>query len=79
MGDHEAPKVVPDDATERTWRTLVHALAVTAVVGAATAVYQLAASGDALTLVTVATTAGSGALMAAGAWVHRTVEKYLSR
>lgn len=77
MGEHEAPTT--DDAASRTWRTLVQALAVTALVGAATAVTQAVGDGDALTLTTVATTAGTGALMAVGAWVHRRLESVMER
>ena len=79
---HEAPvpALTPErDARTRAARSALQALAVTAIVGAATAVYQLAGDGDALTLVTVATTAGSGALMAVGAWAHRKLEGYLDR
>ncbi|WP_152476612.1 hypothetical protein [Nocardiopsis salina] len=79
MGEHTGPAPAPDDAATRTWRTLLQALAVTAVVGAATAVTQLVGDGDALTLATVATTAGTGALMAVGAWVHRKLDRYLER
>lgn len=68
-----------DDAAERTWRTALQALAVTAIVGAATAVTQGLGDGDVLTLATVATTAGTGALMAVGAWVHRRLEHVLGK
>ena len=74
---HEAPTPAPTaarDARSRGARTLLQALAVTVIVGAATAVAELATDGGVLTLATVATTAGTGALMAAAAWVQRKVE-----
>lgn len=74
---HEAPTPEPTaarDARTRAVRSLLQALAVTVIVGAATAVYQLAADGGALTLATVATAAGTGGLMAAAAYVQRRVE-----
>lgn len=74
-----AHKNTRDDAAERTWRTALQALAVTAIVGAATAVTQTLSDGDVLTLATVATTAGTGALMAVGAWVHRRLEHVLGK
>lgn len=83
---HESPTPILGSAAEarqdarlRALRTVAHALAVTALVGASTAVYQLAAGGEALDLVTVGTTAGTGALMAVGAWVHRRLEAVLDR
>ena len=74
---HEAPKSEPTparDARTRAVRTLLQALAVTVLVGAATAVSELATDGGVLTLATVATAAGTGALMAAAAYVQRRVE-----
>lgn len=82
MGVHSAPTPAstPErDARSRALRSLLQAVAVTALVGAGTAVYQLSAGGDTLSLATVATTAGSGALMAVGAWVHRKLEAWLDR
>ncbi|MFE3461382.1 hypothetical protein ACFXKD_27880 [Nocardiopsis aegyptia] len=80
---HEAPKPLPGtpaadrrDAIMRMVRTLGQALAVTVLIGASTAVYQLSQSGDVLTLATVGTAAGSGALMAAAAWAQRRLEAY---
>lgn len=62
------------DARSRALRSLGQAAAVTALVGAATAVYELTLGGEALTLATVATAAGTGALMAVAAWVQRRLE-----
>lgn len=73
---HESPKPAPTaarDARTRAIRTLLHGLAVTVLVGAASAVSGLATDGGVLTLATVATSAGTGALMAAAAYVHRRV------
>lgn len=74
---HHAPKPTEDqvDARARAGRTLLHALAVTVLVGAATGVYQLAADGAALSLATVGTAAGTGALMALAAYVQRAMGK----
>lgn len=74
---HEAPTpaVTPErDARSRAARTLLHGLAVTVLVGAATAVTELATDGGVLTLATVGTAAGTGALMAVAAYVQRRVE-----
>lgn len=74
---HESPTPAPTparDARTRALRTLLQGLAVTALVGAATAVYQLATTGDALTLATVGTSALTGAGMAVAAWVQRRLE-----
>ena len=74
---HEAPTpaVTPErDARSRAARTLLHGLAVTVLVGAATAVSELATDGGVLTLATVGTAAGTGALMAVAAYVQRRVE-----
>jgi len=74
---HESPNPTPTaerDARSRALRTLLHALAVTVLVGAATAVSELAVDGGVLTLATVATAAGTGALMAAAAYVQRRIE-----
>ncbi|WP_116248162.1 hypothetical protein [Nocardiopsis sp. FIRDI 009] len=77
---HESPTPVPGtpsadraDARSRGWRTLAQAAAVTALVGAATAVAELVGS-DSLSLTTVATAAGTGALMALAAWAQRRME-----
>lgn len=74
---HHAPTPTEDqvDARSRAGRTLLHALAVTVLVGAATGVYQLAADGAALSLATVGTAAGTGALMALAAYVQRAMGK----
>lgn len=75
---HEAPTPAPTaerDARTRGLRSLAQALAVTVLVGASTAIYQLAATGDALTLATVGTAAGTGALMAVAAYVQRRLGK----
>ena len=78
---HASPTPTPgsraetsQDARSRSLRTLLQALAVTVIVGAATAVAELATDGGVLTLATVATPAGTGALMAAAAWVQRKLE-----
>lgn len=71
---HEAPTPAPTDAREartRAVRTLAQALAVTVLVGAATAITELATTDSVLTLATVATAAGTGALMAVAAYVQR--------
>lgn len=73
---HEAPKPAPTterDARTRAARSLFQALAVTVLVGAATAVSELATTDSVLTLATVATAAGTGALMAVAAYVQRRV------
>lgn len=75
---HESPTPEPTterDARSRGLRTLVQALAVTLLVGAATAVTELATAGGVLTLATVGTAAGTGALMAVAAYVQRILEK----
>ena len=73
---HEAPTTAaPADARSRAARTLLQALAVTVLVGAATAVTELATDGGVLTLATVGTAAGTGALMAVAAYVQRRFEK----
>ncbi|MFC4563286.1 hypothetical protein ACFO4E_15595 [Nocardiopsis mangrovi] len=78
---HASPAPIPGsrsetaaDARSRALRTLVQALAVTAVVGASTAVYQLVTSGDALTGATVITAALTGAGTVVAAWVRRRLE-----
>lgn len=75
---HEAPTPAPTaerDARTRAARTLFHGLAVTVLVGAATAVSELAVDGGVLTLATVGTAAGTGALMAVAAYVQRRMGK----
>lgn len=73
---HEAPKpTVETDARSRGLRTLAQALAVTVLVGAATAVSDLVTDGGVLTLATVGTAAGTGALMAVAAYVQRRLGK----
>ena len=75
---HEAPTPAPTaerDARTRAVRSLVQALAVTVLVGAATAVSELATDSGALTLATVGTAAGTGALMAVAAYVQRRMGK----
>lgn len=68
-----------DDAGTRSARTIAQAAVMTAIVGAATAVYQVAADGDVMTLATVGTAAASGALTALAAFVHRKIEKHLGK
>lgn len=73
---HEAPTpATGQDARSRAARTLLQALAVTVLVGAATAVSELATDGGVLTLATVGTAAGTGALMAVAAYIQRRLEK----
>lgn len=74
---HAVP--VKDDAGSRSFRTLMQAAAMTVAVGAATAVYQVAADGDVLTLATVGTAAASGALTALAAFVHRKIDGFLGK
>jgi hypothetical protein len=70
------PELTPErDARSRAVRTLLQGLAVTVLVGAATAVSELATDGSVLTLATVATAAGTGALMAVTAYVQRRLGK----
>ncbi|MFF8768480.1 hypothetical protein ACF07Q_28530 [Nocardiopsis dassonvillei] len=70
------PASTPErDARARALRTLLQGLVVTVLVGAATAVSELASDGGVLTLATVATTAGTGALMAVAAYVQRRLGK----
>lgn len=71
---HEAPKPAPTperDARTRAARSLFQALVVTVLVGAATAITELATDGGLPALATVATAAGTGALMAVAAYVQR--------
>lgn len=68
-----------DDAGTRSARTIAQAAVMTAIVGAATAVYQVAADGDVMTLATVGTAAASGALTALASFVHRKIDKYLGK
>ena len=75
---HEAPTpaLTPErDARSRALRTLLQALAVTVLVGAATAITELATTDSMLTLATVGTAAGTGALMAVAAYVQRRLGK----
>lgn len=74
---HANPTPAPTparDARSRALRTLLQGVAVTVLVGAATAVAQLAADGSVLTLATVVTAAGTGAGMALAAYVQRRLE-----
>ncbi|GAA0989279.1 hypothetical protein GCM10009551_045930 [Nocardiopsis tropica] len=74
---HEAPAPSPTpvrDARTRALRTLLQGVAVTVLVGAATAVAQLATDGSVLSLATVVTAAGTGAGMALAAYVQRRLE-----
>lgn len=66
-----------DDAGSRSFRTLVQAAVMTVAVGAATAVYQVSADGDVMTLATVGTAAASGALTALASFVHRKIDRFL--
>jgi len=74
---HQAPAPDPTparDARSRALRTLLQGVAVTVIVGAATAVAQAATDGSVLTLATVVTAACTGAGMALAAWVQRRLE-----
>lgn len=63
------------DARKRGLRSVFQALAITVLVGAAAGVDAMVEAGDVVTLTTVGTAAGVGALMALTAWVQRRLGK----